>query len=34
MKKNICIKKRTDDGMVETGIQRPGGINFTLDENT
>ena len=34
MKKNICIKKRMDDVMVETGIQRPDGIKFTLDENT
>ena len=34
MKKNICIKKRMDDGMVETGIQTPGGIKFTFDGNT
>ena len=28
MKKNICIKKkRADDGMVETGVQRPDGIS-------
>ena len=30
----FCIRKRMDDGMVETGIQTPGGIKFTFDGNT